>query len=85
MLGSTFVPPAFDCGICTYVSVNLLAKSNGAPVIVGTAKPSGAYIIDSSTLRGTLHNHVLPSQSAAKLVTIALGKADHNLATFPYH
>lgn len=70
VFSSSFGTPAFSREICMEFFFTLLAKSDGTPAIVGTAKLSTVGISDSSASLRTLHGHANTSASAVDLVVI---------------
>lgn len=86
VLGSSFETPAFDGDICSDVSVNIFAESNGPSAIAGTTKHSGAFVTDVRALSRLLYSHVLPSMSSVDLLFIESIEVDNNfsLLLYPY-
>lgn len=63
------------------VSVIIFVESNGVLSIVGTAKPSGACVTNSSAFRRTLYNHALSYTSVADLVLIGSANFNDNFSS----
>lgn len=68
--GSSFGTSTFSHSSRTDVSVDLLAKRNGATTMVGAARLSGASGTNCNAARRALHGRELPSTSAANLTVI---------------
>lgn len=84
VLGFSFGTPAFDGSICTEVSVNRFANSNGSLDIVGIFKLSCSGVNSCSAIRRALLGHTIPSRSASALVAAWPIKAVENFASLLY-